>query len=243
MLLWTYALKQDPLNSLSRLKEPAEGNPMLVPVGQHQATQDLANSVLEYYSMREGVNFEQCKRVLEIGAGYGRDAYVIASLHPQIQYVIVDIPPALYVAQRYLSSVFKDRKIFRAVEFTDFDEVREEMGSASLVFLLPHQLEKLPAGWVDLTLSISSFGEMSMNQIRQYFKEIGRVTAGHLYTKQWHRSQNPFDGLTLTEADYPVQQKWQKIYSRSCPVQKDFFEALYRIETFASVERALQTER
>jgi putative sugar O-methyltransferase len=230
LLLWAYARKVDDRGYLDRLEEPQEGNPLVVSCNGQRASQDLANAVLEYYSMAEAVRFEEMRRVLEIGAGYGRTAYVIMALNPHVRYTIVDIPPALWVAQRYLSSVFPGRKVFRVRDFESYDAVRDDMEDASLVCLLPHQLPLLPQGHFDLSLNISSFAEMQKSQVDGYFRELDRLTDGFFYTKQWKTSQNAFDRVTYTEADYPVSPAWTRLYSRTCRVQTAFFEALYRME-------------
>ena len=230
LMLWSYARKADVKGYLDTLEEPQEGNPLTVPAGKRLASQDLANSVLEYYSMAEGVDFANCKRALEIGGGYGRDAFVVMKLHPHIQYTLVDIPPALWIAQRYLSSVFPERSVFHVRDFQSYAEVAGEMGRAQIVFLLPHQLELIPERRYDLSLNISSFGEMQQEQIAAYFRTLERVIAGRFYMKQWKVSPNAFDNLSLTEENYPVGRNWKKIYSRQCAVQTAFFEALYRTE-------------
>jgi putative sugar O-methyltransferase len=229
LLIWLYAKARDALGLLRQVSEPAEGNPIVVPFGQDMASQDLANSALEYYSIQEGVELAQCESVLEVGGGYGRNAHMILSLHPTVRYVMVDIPPALYVAQRYLSSLFRNRRIFHAREFSSYDEVRSEIEEASIVFLLPNQLKLIPNKTFQLTINISSFGEMNRGQIDRYFNEIDRITAGAFYSKQWKKSQNPFDKLILSEGDYPIRPHWNKVYSRSCPVQSEFFESLYLV--------------
>lgn len=229
LLLWAYVRRVDRERYLDRLREPHEGHPVIVPAGADEATQDLANSLLEYYAMREQVPFGRIRRALEIGPGYGRTAYVALALNPGLQYTLVDVPPALWVAQRYLGSVFKDRRVFRVRDFRHYDEVREEMEQASIVCLLPHQLELMPDMHYDLALNISSFGEMRRNQLESYFRTLERVTRGHFYTKQWKSAQNAFDNVAYTEADYPVSPRWERVYSRTCPVQSDFFEALYRV--------------
>lgn len=228
LMLWTYAGKMDRRGYLKTLEEPQEGNPLVVPAGKARASQDLANSVLEYYSIAEGVDFAKAKHVLEIGGGYGRDAFVVMKLNPQVQYTVVDIPPALWIAQRYLSSVFPERKVFHVRDFRSYRQVADEMESASIVFLLPHQLELMPDRRFDLSMNISSFGEMQQEQISAYFRTLERVTAGHFYMKQWKVSQNAFDNLALTEENYPVARSWKKVYSRQCAVQTAFFEVLYR---------------
>ena len=211
------------------LSEPEEGNPILVSSGGQNASQDLANSLIEYYSMSEGVSFHQIKRVLEIGGGYGRNAYVILKNNPDIQVTLVDIPPALYIAQRYLSSVFKDRRVFKMRDFSSYEEVRSELESASIVFLMPHQLSLMPQGRFDLSMNVSSFGEMGLNQIKQYFEELERITSKYFYMKQWRLSKNVFDETELCENDYPYPGSWRKLYSRPCAIQTDFFEAMYKV--------------
>ena len=70
---------------------------------------------------------------------------------------------------------------------------------------------------------------MSAPQIARYMETIDRLTRGHCYMKQWKKSVNPFDGLTLTERDYPIPERWQAVYHRDCPSNTDFFEALYSV--------------
>jgi hypothetical protein len=52
---------------------------------------------------------------------------------------------------------------------------------SSIVFLLPHQLAKMPDRQFDLTLNISCFGEMTLEQIDYCSTEIARVKRGHFY--------------------------------------------------------------
>jgi putative sugar O-methyltransferase len=231
LLLWAYTRRLDVDRILERVSEPKLGNPIVVPFEDQMASQDIANSALEYYSMKEGGAFDRCRTVLEIGGGYGRNAFVILNTRPGTRYFMVDIPPALYVAQRYLSSFFNDLRVFSARDFSDYEQVKEDIENSSIVFLLPHQLKLLPDKMFDLAINISSFGEMNREQIERYFAEIDRVTAGAFYTKQWKESSNPFDKMNLKEGDYPVNAEWRQVYSRTCAVQTQFFESLYVIKS------------
>jgi putative sugar O-methyltransferase len=229
LLLWSYARKLDRAGYLDRLEEPREGNPIAVEVNGRRVSSDLVNSVLEYYSIAEAADFAQCRRVLEIGGGYGRSAYAILELNPHIQYTLVDVPPALFLAQRYLSSVLGPKNIFRVRHFDQFDDVKSEMDQCSVIFLLPYQLHFLDDRRFDLTINISSFGEMQAQMVDRYFDEVDRLTQGVFYTKQWKVSKNPFDAIDVTEQDYPVKESWRRIFQRDARVQAEFFEAAYRI--------------
>lgn len=227
-LLWDYAKAQDTGGLLDRLEEPLVGSPPELRSGGRLISQDLANSVLEYRAMTEPpMEPDGLRTVLELGAGYGRTAYVFLSLLPHVRYLVVDIPPALYVAERYLTQVFPGRAAFRFRPFQDYESVRAELEAAQIAFLLPHQLDLLPARSVDLFLNISSFHEMRLEQIRYYFDRIERLTRGHLYLKEWRESHIPGDGVVIREQDYPIRREWRPIYHRACRVQDRFFEALY----------------
>ena len=229
-LLWAYVEKNDSEGLLDRLSEPQEGNPPQVLRKGRLISQDLANSLLEYEAiLHPDVDRREVRTILELGPGYGRTAYVFLTLQPGCRYVLVDIPPALYVAQRYLSSVVPNRKIFEFRPFDDFATVKSEFESSDIVFLTPNQLESLPDKSVDLFINISSLHEMRMDQIRYYFREIERLTRKYFYFKQWQETTVPFENETIKEADYPVGNDWNLIYRQQCKVQLKFFEALYEL--------------
>lgn len=233
-LIWDYVAKNDREGLLQRLSEPREGNPPEVMRDGRLISQDLANSVLEYEAiLHPGLDRREVRTILELGPGYGRTAYVFLTLQPRCRYILVDIPPALYVAQRYLSAVFKDRTVFPFRSFDDYEDIRDEFQAADIIFLTPNQLELLPDKSIDLFVNISSFHEMRMDQIRYYFSEIDRLTRRYFYLKQWKETVIPFENEKITEDDYPVRDNWRLINRQQCKVQTYFFEALYEIRDSA----------
>lgn len=229
-LLWVYVEKHDNDGNLTRLTEPLEGNPLHVMRDGRLISQDLANSLLEYDAiLHPDMDRREVRTILELGPGYGRTAYVFLELQPKCRYILVDIPPALFVAQRYLSNVFAERKIFGFRPFDDFSTVRAEFENAEIVFMTPNQLEMLPDKSVDLFVNISSLHEMRMDQIKYYFREIERLTRKYFYFKQWKETTVPFENETVRENDYPIGARWKLINRQQCKVQAKFFEALYEL--------------
>ncbi|AZO69881.1 MAG: putative sugar O-methyltransferase [Mesorhizobium sp.] len=223
-LVWQYARQEFP-KEIAALSEPSVGNPPAIRIGGGLVSQDLANSILEYKSIESVVTGTVC----ELGGGYGRTAFVIASLHPTVRYIMVDIPPALGVAQEYLCQLFPDRKHFRFRPFDNFETVQEEFEASALAFLLPHQLALLPDSTVDLFINISSLHEMRLDQIECYLSEIYRLVRpeGHFYLKAWKVSKIPFEGIVIRESDYPLE-RWERVYRRPPKIQSSFFETLLR---------------
>ena len=228
-LLWEYTERQGLRDILDRLEEPVEGNPPSVCLEGKRISQDLANSVLEFQSISEGVGSgNPIDSVLELGAGYGRTANVCLSLLSNIRYVIADVPPALYISERYLSSQFPDRRIFRYRSFGDFSEVADEFGESQIAFLMPGQLKLLPDATVDLFLAIDCLHEMRPEQIEYYFGEVDRL-AKRFYLKCWKDTTIPYDRVTITEADYPIRPYWKRAFWRGCKVQSRYFEAFFSL--------------
>lgn len=230
-MLWRAVEPIDVEGLLNFISEPRQGNPYKIYLDGKLISQDLANSVLEYYSIREYFKVPKTEKATfcELGAGYGRNAHVFLSVFPRGKYIVIDIPPALYVSQEYLSSVFPDKKIFTFRCFGQFEEIEQEFHEADIVFLLPHQAALLPEKCIDLFINISSLHEMQLQQIKEYFRLIEKLTKGYFYSKQWTISKNPIDKVVIKKNDYPVPNNWQELYSRQTKVQVRFFEAMYKI--------------
>jgi putative sugar O-methyltransferase len=199
-------------------------------------SEDLCNSVLEFTAIMEAVPAgEPIRSVIELGAGYGRIAWVFLSMMPGVRYVVVDIPPALAIAEQYLSTLFADRHVFGFRHFDGFADVADEFEAAQIVFLTPNQLDLLPPQRADLFVNVSSLHEMRPDQIEHYFAAIQTHCAGRFYTKQWQRSINEHDGLVISHDGYPVPAGWQVVFDRPHPVQVEFFEALYKLSEASTI--------
>jgi putative sugar O-methyltransferase len=229
-LLYQRVLQDDKTGVFGRCAESLIGNPIRVMVDNNTiVTQDLCNSVHEYIRAVQFTDFSAPKRVLEIGAGYGRLAAVFLDANPGTKYWIVDIPPALYVSQRYLSEVFPDRKIFKFRPFRHFSDVEREVNDSDICFFMSNQIELLPKKTIDITVCISNLHEMTMMQIAHYFKEIDRLTRGTFYTKQWMRSIARENGFSISRHEYPVPAHWTRHFNVRHPLQSWFFEAAYAV--------------
>lgn len=225
--------RRDTLQLMDSIQEPDLGNPFTIVHRERAVSQDLCNSLHELYSIfcpDPASAMESAPHVMELGAGYGRLAYVCLSASRRLSYTIVDIPPALYVSQRYLSAVLPDLPVFRYRRWTDYGAIRQEFERARIRFLLPQQAEQLPRKSVDVFVNISSLHEMTREQVTHYFGLMDALCHGRVYVKQWRRSRTPINGVTFGEHDYPVPQTWRVRFHRRHPIQSWFFEALFDVE-------------
>lgn len=226
--LFDYVSQIDQHNLLKNINEPSIGNPFVINYCRNIISQDLCNSVHEFYRSTENIDYTNNINIAELGAGYGRLAYVFLNTMPKATYCIIDIPPALYVAQEYLSEIFPNEKIFYFRVFKSYEEVKDEFESSRIRFIMAHQIEYLPDNSFSLFINISSLHEMTRDQISNYIKLIDRLVEGYFYLKEWFRSRTKVN-FYITESEYPIPKYWEKVYKQQHPVQRRFFEALYKI--------------
>lgn len=226
--LYKLVREKDTLHLFDKITEPALGNPYTIEYKGKKITQDICNSILELYSILETLRTKKRLRVLELGAGYGRFAYVFKKTFPDSVYTIVDIPPALFISQTYLSQLFSKEKQFHFRSFTDFKKIKYEFNKSNLHFLMSNQMELIPSKSYDLVVTTSSLHEMSRPQITHYLRLINRLCKGYIYIKQWKKSVVK-DNQNIREDEYPIPRSWKVIYQRQHCVQSLFFEALYAV--------------
>jgi len=230
-LLWEFLKSRDQLGLIDRLSEPELGNPIRVTYRDKIISQDLATSALEANDIVPTLKKEAPSAphsFLEIGAGYGRLAHVLMSATEVDRYVIVDIPPALFVSKWYLAALFPEAKVFGVQDFEDWAAVDEQANQANLIFLLPHQLEMLPDQFVDASISVSSLHEMLPKQANAYLGEMGRVARHLIYSKQYWSYVNPHDELVFEAAQYGYPEAFEEVFTREDPINELFFNKLLR---------------
>jgi putative sugar O-methyltransferase len=227
-----YALQRDRSGLLTTVEEAELGNPLRVRRRGRLISQDVINSIRERNSILAGTKLQNGvgMTVGELGAGYGRLGYVILKT-TQFRYFVFDIPPALYVSQWYLTTLFPERRAFRFRPFRNFYEIEQELSQADIAFFTANQLEKFPSGYFDVFATISSLHEMRRDQIAHWMGLMGRTTKYGLYLKQQKNYKNPYDDLVIGRNDYPAPPGWSPTQDRFDLINPGFFERIYTRST------------
>ena len=220
-LLWQYTLLEDGLGCLKVCEEPLVGDPLPITCAGRLISQDLALSTLDLNFISRYIDMSKVVRIAEIGAGYGRLAYVITKLFPNIEYYIFDIPPALAIAQNYLTCVLGESKVAM------FAESLQISSSHAIRAFLPHQMDLFPDGYFDLVINVSSFDEMTPAQVDNYFSKIDEKCSGWLYLQGHAQSRSP--GLRWGVNEFPYRNGWTEICQRDHPFIGSFVERVYRL--------------
>lgn len=204
------------------------GNPIYIRYKDKRYSFALLNAILEIDVISKNIPIKSQPKFLEIGGGAGRTCLALLNLHPNSKYVIVDIPPALYVSQENISQNFKNKKIFKFKPFSSYAEVKNDLESSDIVFISPEQLSLLPDKSIDIAIAIDCLHEMTYQDVQKYFVEFNRL-ASYLYFKcqnsQWAKTSQ----ILLTIDTYPIMSHWRKILHDKCYVPNDYFNAVYKM--------------
>lgn len=231
-LLWNICERMDLEGELALLDEPSFGNPLNVHIGDKKISIDLCKSFVEYREIVNNIGRPR-GRVLEIGAGSGRLALVMGRLCPDIKYIIVDIPPALYISQCHLESVFPG-EVSKFARNQSEEEIEYRINNNRFVFITTNQLLKLYKNSVDAAINIDSFGEMTASNLRDYINIIKNKVkiGGHVYIRNIDEAASSFwNGkkfYTSKRIDYNFGPYFRDILVRSWPIEPGYFEVIVK---------------
>jgi len=229
-MLWHYTGTSVPNGLTESLVEPPLGNPLRSTLNGRLISQALANSIRERNALLTPFESEliagRSLSIVELGAGYGRLGYVLLSSAP-CRYTVVDIPPALFVSQWYLSSLFRAKAVFAFSPWTRFSDVAAELGRADVAFITPDQFALLPDDYFEVGVAISNLGELTKEQCGMYIDQLGRTVSRALYIKQWNETVNGIDDVNFTREDFALPAPWRPLFIRNDAIQDLFFEALW----------------
>ena len=172
-------------------------------------------------------------KVLEFGAGYGRTANMLLSIKKNTKYVIVDIPPSLYVSTLRLRKHYPDLKIFHAFDLNKKDELKKAINDNDIIYIFPHQLAILEENYFDLAIMIGVINEMEPKNIKNYMNFVN-ILSKNLYMKVFKYSGLPFSFYKFysynIKKDYYISNNWEEIFTENSLESDQIYHLGYKIK-------------
>jgi len=240
-LLWLYYQTLQKIDTLGFLKTGVEpsigGDADQELIDGRPMSLDFLQSVEEAYQLQRAWSSVELagspQLIVELGAGYGRLAYVCRRMFPDCTYVVLDLPEALICSSYWLNlalpgEVVPYRESRQVTHFT-----REILLSRKVWTLGAQQIERITPKSVDAFANIYSFAEMPPSVIENYFSQIDRVTRGVFYSKQRKFENNVVDKVQISAKTYPVKPHWRELFEQTSTLYESFFEMAYKIGEIA----------
>ncbi len=136
----------------------------------------LTNAALYYYMryafVAEHVDLRDVDVVVELGSGSGKQVEVLKRLHPHLTFVLADLAPQLYVAERFLRAALPADAI-------PYDDTRGDgvldLEPGKIHFVGPARVEDLNPNGTVLFWNAASFGEMEPDVVAHYAKVVSPI--------------------------------------------------------------------
>jgi putative sugar O-methyltransferase len=130
---------------------------------------------LHYVYCFRFVDFGTIRTYVELGSGMGKQVEVLRKLHPGICFFLFDIPPQLYVCERYLSTVFPGDVVSYEQTRTWTELPQAQPGK---IFIFGSwQFPMLARAQADLFWNAASFQEMEPNVVANYLQYVSQCAA------------------------------------------------------------------
>jgi putative sugar O-methyltransferase len=179
---WMVARAHDTRNLLEKVEDSREGNP----VGFHRQgkfyTVRFLDEAMQLLFLQDFIDVEQLQTVLELGPGIGLKASLFLKLNKDLTYILVDIPPALYVAQQYLSAVTGGVLPYHQVK--EKLQTGVDLRDYRVVCLAPWMLDTLKELRCDLFINVASFQEMEPWLVENYLTHVKRFRPQWVYLSE-----------------------------------------------------------
>jgi putative sugar O-methyltransferase len=159
--------------SIHELEPSLAGNPEDVfQIGDRTYTMATFFYYLEYVYCCQFIDFDDVQVYVELGSGLGKQVEVLKKLHPKICFLLFDIPPQLYVCERYLDTVFPGDVVSYQTTRDLADPPAPEPGK---IFMFGSwKFPILERAKIDLFWNAASFQEMEPDVVANYLRPVNR---------------------------------------------------------------------
>lgn len=167
---------------LDKVADSALGHPMrMFQVEGRPYTMGFLRYYMRYTYAARYIDFSTARITVELGAGSGMQTAMIKRLHPEMIFVIFDMPPSLYVGERYLDSLFPG-------DVVGYRQCKDIPGLSSLqpgkIYFFPNwRISMLDTAQYDIFWNARSMTEMEPEIVSMYLSHVTRG-AKHIYLNQ-----------------------------------------------------------
>ena len=208
-----------------------------IEINNNLLTQDKLNSIIEFENIEKFLRTIKSSNlnILEIGAGSGRTTETLISLlseSKQIKYIIVDIPPALYINYLRMKNNYKNKNIHVCYDINNENDFKKVFEDNDIILMLPHHLDYLKSKTFDITIAIDCLHEMDKKIIKYYMDKID-IISKNLYFKVWNETYLAYSFNNHLKAkdrkSYFIKNKWELISQENCIFPSNYIETIYKI--------------
>jgi putative sugar O-methyltransferase len=165
---------------LLSLSDSNIGNPSGFYRNEKFYTIEFINSLLKINFIKQSTNFDKVNSIVELGSGIGLLASAFLKLKKSLKYIIIDIPPALYISQNYLEALgYKILGYYDVINLKSLKDI--DINKYDVICLPTWKINLLKDNKFDLFMNVASFQEMEPALVENYLKKISPQISKYIY--------------------------------------------------------------
>jgi len=172
-----YNFDKDLLTSVS---DSNLGNPFGFYKDKKFYTVSFLNELMKINYIKNNTNFAEINSIVEVDAGTGLLASIFLQLKKSLKYIIIEIPPALYITQNYLEALgYKTLGYKDVVNLKNLNDI--DLKNYQVICLPSWKIDLLKGSKFDLFINVESFQEMEPELVENYLKKISPQINKYIY--------------------------------------------------------------
>jgi putative sugar O-methyltransferase len=158
---------------ISNLEASTVGNPEdIFFIQGKKYTMKTLYYYVQYAYCCKFIDFSSINSLMEIGSGSGKQIEIIKKLHTNITFYILDIPPQLYVCEKYLDALFPNSVV--SYKSTRMMKNFSQVQKGKICILGNWKLPELINLDIDLFWNGASFQEMEPKVVLNYLRYVNQ---------------------------------------------------------------------
>lgn len=175
--------KRQGARPISEFEASLDGNPENVfSVNGKIYTCSLLDYYVQYAYCCKFMNFDSIMSMMELGCGSGKQTELIKKLHPHMCFYLSDLPHALYICEKYLSSLFPESVV--SYRQTRIMKRMPESKEGKIFIIGNWKVPELENLTYDLFWNSDSFDQMEPNVVLNYLKYVDQQAIKYVFLNE-----------------------------------------------------------
>lgn len=178
-ILYKHVLHLD--KDLLEISDSTFGDPIGFYENEKFYTSSFLKNLIKINCIKRNIDFNSIENIVELGAGTGLLASCFLKLKKNVKYLIVDIPPTLFISEYYLKNLGFKVFGYEELKKNNYGNLNEVFKDFQVCCLPTWRLDFIKDSKFDLFLNLYSFQEMEKEQSLNYIKFFCEKIKGYIY--------------------------------------------------------------
>ena len=162
---------RDTNHLLEKVEDSKVGNPVGFNKNGKFYTRQFLNEIYQIFFIEKQIKFENIDSIIEVGAGIGLKANISLTVNSKLKYYLIETPPALYIAQKYLIANNHRVLTYEEIKNRNIKNIKDiNINDYDAVCLAPWMMDILQNNKFDMLINEHSFTRLEPEIIKDYLK-------------------------------------------------------------------------